>query len=119
MQASLSPISLLHKRAQAGEGRWKEHSASGCEPPAFGAASAVERPARGELVAMRDIGAAGIDPVAEEGHDDGALVMQDALHLAIFLGALLLVELGARLEEELVEAVILEMRVVPVGARGI
>ena len=38
----------------------------------------------------------------------------DALHLAIHLGAFLLVELGARLEQQLVEPIVLEMRIVPV-----
>src|SRR5262245_32983947 len=59
-----------------------------CEPPALGGAGAVQRPAAGERIAVSDVRPPRVDPVAEERDDDGAGIVDDALHLAVHRGAL-------------------------------
>lgn len=50
---------------------------------------------------------------------NGSLLMKDALHFGIHLRALLVVEFRARFDQELLETLMPEMRVVPVSARRI
>ena len=88
------------------------------KPPALADLHPIERPVRGGIAVSERV-RMGIDERVEHEVDEPTVVMDELLHLGIHAGALVVVGLGTRLDEKLVEPRVLPERVVPRGVRRI
>jgi len=86
---------------------------SGIKPPAACSPGTVHLPACGKTRAVSDFFVTGVDEVCVHGNDGAAIIAAQLLHLSVLYRTLFLVELGLGHAQQLIEALVLPMALIP------